>query len=105
MTAIVLLAEDGSETILQATSGFSLMEIIKQSGTTELLAICGGLCSCGTCHVYIDGPSVASLKTITSDEDYLLSSSNHRQAESRLACEIIFNEGLDGMRVRIAPQD
>jgi 2Fe-2S ferredoxin len=81
------------------------MEVIRQSGVDELLALCGGCCSCGTCHVHVDEEWLAALPPVKSDEDDLLDISDYRTANSRLSCQIRFEQALDGLRVTIAPED
>jgi 2Fe-2S ferredoxin len=80
------------------------MEAIRDHGVDELLALCGGCCSCATCHVYVDRDFVAALPPMSSDEDDLLDSSDVRDDRSRLSCQIVLNDALDGLRVTIAPE-
>ena len=54
MTQIKVVKRDGSEKEFTATEGLSLMEALRDEGFDELLALCGGCCSCATCHVHID---------------------------------------------------
>ncbi|WP_051187263.1 2Fe-2S iron-sulfur cluster-binding protein [Sphingobium wenxiniae] len=77
----------------------------RDNGFDELLALCGGCCSCATCHVFIDPEFIESLPAPGEDENDLLDSSDHRNDRSRLACQIGLNAGLDGLRVTIAPED
>jgi 2Fe-2S ferredoxin len=81
------------------------MEAIRDSGFEELLALCGGGCSCGTCHVYVDEAALHRLQPMSSDENDLLDVSEHRQSNSRLSCQIKVTTSLDGMAFTIAPQD
>jgi len=83
----------------------SLMEAIRGNGFDELLAACGGCCSCATCHVMIDAGSSGNLAAMSPDEDNLLDSSNYREASSRLSCQIPLSSELDGLKLRIAPMD
>jgi 2Fe-2S ferredoxin len=83
----------------------SVMQTIRDSGFGDLLAICGGCCSCGTCHVYVDPAFASLLPEMGSDEDDLLDSSDHRTGQSRLACQIPFVDSLDGLVVTVAPED
>lgn len=83
----------------------SLMEAIRDNGFDELLASCGGCCSCATCHVVIEAGPVHGLAPMSPDEDSLLDGSDHREAGSRLSCQIPLGEELDGLRLRIAPAD
>jgi 2Fe-2S ferredoxin len=87
---------------LEAPTGLSLMEVIRDAGVDELLALCGGGCSCATCHVYLEeGAPDAS---IGADEDDLLDSSVHRTAQSRLSCQVRVTDDLAGLLVVIAPE-
>ncbi len=85
--------------------GQSLMSAIRAAGLDELLALCGGCCSCATCHVYVDSRFLDQLAPTKDDENELLGISNHREANSRLSCQIPLTVGLDGLRVTIAPED
>jgi 2Fe-2S ferredoxin len=64
------------------------MEAIRAAGIDELLAMCGGCCSCATCHVYVDPGFMALLPEISGDENALLDSSTHRHDNSRLSCQL-----------------
>lgn len=81
------------------------MEAMRENGLDELLALCGGCCSCATCHVYVEEGLPGVQSVIGGDEGDLLDSSDHRNINSRLACQVILNTECNGMVVRIAPQD
>ena len=81
------------------------MEAIRDNGFDELLALCGGCCSCATCHVHVDPAFKDKLPPMSEDEDDLLESSDHRVETSRLSCQIEFTAELDGLKVKIAPED
>ncbi|OZA90740.1 MAG: ferredoxin [Erythrobacter sp. 34-65-8] len=81
------------------------MEAIRDNGFDELLALCGGCCSCATCHVHVDPAFVGQLPAMSEDENDLLDSSDHRDETSRLSCQLAFTADLDGLRVTIAPED
>lgn len=103
MISIKVIARDGSEKTVTAEPGTTLMEALRSNGFDELLAICGGCCSCATCHVYVEeGPDWAG-RTGGSDEDDLLDSSDHRRANSRLSCQIKLDDASIGLVIRIAP--
>lgn len=103
MAEIIVTTREGAEVVLAAKPGLSVMEIIRDGGIDELLALCGGCCSCATCHVYVD----AGFQTGKpgADEDDLLDSSDHKTPASRLSCQIAFTAELDGLKVTIAPED
>ncbi len=71
----------------------------------QLLALCGGCCSCATCHIHVDAEWAEKLTPISSDEDDLLDSSDHRNALLRLSCQIQMTDALDGPKVVIAAED
>ncbi|RZT94851.1 2Fe-2S ferredoxin [Advenella incenata] len=105
MPLICITTRDGHKHNIQATTGNSIMETIRDAGIDEMLALCGGCCSCATCHIHVDSARLGSLPAIGDDEDALLDSSDHRLPESRLACQISVVEGLEGFAARIAPED
>ena len=105
MPNIIVATRDGTEKTVVAENGLTIMEVIRDNGFDELLALCGGCCSCATCHVHIDPAFVDKLPAMDEDEDDLLDSSDHRSAQSRLSCQITVEDSLDGLRVQIAPED
>ena len=105
MPQLTIIARDGREQHVEGKAGWSVMENIRDAGFDELLALCGGCCSCATCHVHVDEEWLGALPAMGPDEDDLLDSSDHRGPSSRLSCQIEFGEALDGLRVRIAPED
>lgn len=105
MININVTTRDGSTATLTANAGTTLMEALRDGGFDELLALCGGCCSCATCHVFVEeGPADLS-SAHSEDEDDLLDSSDCRQPNSRLSCQISLTEAMQGLRVRIAPED
>jgi ferredoxin, 2Fe-2S len=105
MAKITILDRAGAEKSVEAGEGLTVMEIIRDNGFDELLALCGGCCSCATCHVYVDESFTGRLPQMTDDESDLLDSSEHRTARSRLSCQIPFTADLDGLKVQVAPED
>lgn len=105
MAQLVVVLRDGTERVIDGDPALSVMENIRESGIDQLLALCGGCCSCATCHVYVDEEFAGQLPPVSADEDDLLDSSDHRTAQSRLSCQVAFSAALDGLRVTIAPED
>jgi 2Fe-2S ferredoxin len=105
MPKIFVTTREGDEVALEAVAGRSVMEAIRDQGIDELMALCGGCCSCATCHVIVDPEFVDQLSAMSEDEDDLLDSSEHRQPTSRLSCQIRMKAELTGLRVSIAPED
>jgi ferredoxin, 2Fe-2S len=105
MPKLIVTQRDGTTRELEGRAGLSVMEVIRDGGLDELLALCGGCCSCATCHVHVDAAWTDRLKPMSEDENDLLDSSDHRNASSRLSCQIDFTAELDGLKVAIAPED
>jgi ferredoxin len=99
---INVINRQGATSAIQAGSGVSLMEAIRENGFDQLLALCGGCCSCATCHVFVEAGDAAGP---SEDESDLLESSGHRQANSRLSCQLKLAPGHEGLTVRIAPEE
>ena len=102
MPQIIVTSRAGAQVTLEAQSSMTVMEIIRDAGLDEPFALCGGVCSCATCHIYVDPAFADRMPRMTDDESDLLDSSDHRQANSRLSCQIPFDPPLDGMPVEIA---
>ena len=105
MPTLNVTLRDGTTRAIPAVIGLSAMENIRDAGIDELLALCGGCCSCATCHVYVGEDWLAQTGTPGLDEGDLLDSSDHRRPNSRLSCQIAFTAALDGLSVSIAPED
>jgi 2Fe-2S ferredoxin len=105
MSELIVTMREGETRTLEAPLGMSVMEVIRDGGVDEMLALCGGVCSCATCHVHVDPAFADKLPSMSEDESDLLDSSSHRDARSRLACQIRMNDSLSGLRVTIAQED
>ena len=93
---------EGQTHELQATDEWSVMEIIREGGI-PILAQCGGSCACATCHVYVDPAWKSKIPEPSEEEVGMLDGAFEVNANSRLACMIIFNKDLDGLKVSLAP--
>lgn len=104
MPKLVVTNREGETSEIEVEDGLTVMEAIRDNGFDELLALCGGCCSCATCHVFVEAGDKA-LPEMSEDEDDLLESSDHRGEGSRLSCQIPLTAELDGLKVTIAPED
>jgi 2Fe-2S ferredoxin len=104
MPNIIVTSRAGQQITLEAQSGMTVMEIIRDASVDEPFALCGGACSCATCHVYVDPAFADRMPAISEDESELLDGSGDRRANSRLSCQIPFDPALDGLAVEIAPE-
>ncbi|MES2339505.1 MAG: ferredoxin [Pseudomonadota bacterium] len=105
MPTLIVTTREGEERSVEGQAGLSVMEVIRDNGFDELLALCGGCCSCATCHIHVDPDFAGKLPAMSEDENDLLDSSSERDDTSRLSCQIEFTDALDGLRVTIAAED
>ncbi|MAV82781.1 MAG: ferredoxin [Pelagibacteraceae bacterium] len=104
MSFTILVTDfDGKEHALEATPGFTIMEIIRDAGL-DLEAICGGCVACATCHCYINEEWLEKLEKADDDEESMLDQAYEVKKNSRLTCQITFNEKLDGMKLILGPK-
>lgn len=105
MPKLTIVARSGEATTIEGVEGHTVMELLRDNGFDELLALCGGCCSCATCHVFVDPAFRDKLPKATEGETDLLEFSTHHTENSRLSCQVRFTQALDGMTVTIAPED
>lgn len=105
MPKLIVVTRTGEEREIHGEAGLSVMEVIRDAGIDELLALCGGCVSCATCHVHVDPAFADRFAPMSEDENDLLESSSHRDARSRLSCQLGFGDAADGLRVVIAAED
>lgn len=105
MAQLVVTTREGETRVVEAATGRSVMENLRDNGFDEVVALCGGSCSCATCHVFVDEADFDRLAPVSSAENDLLDSSEYRQSTSRLSCQLKFSDEMDGLRVTIAPED
>lgn len=105
MPKIHVVDRNGTETVIEGEAGMSLMLNLRNVGGLDIAAICGGMCSCATCHVYVDPAWMEKLEEQSADEFELVEFSEHYKENSRLSCQIEMTDGLDGIRVTLAPED
>lgn len=105
MPNVTVINRNSVARVVDMPEGVSLMENLRDHGFDEIMALCGGVCSCATCHVYIlrGAPGVATARS--EDEADLLSLSSHIRDNSRLSCQIELTSAMEGMVVEIAPED
>ncbi|MDH4259934.1 MAG: 2Fe-2S iron-sulfur cluster-binding protein [Gammaproteobacteria bacterium] len=105
MAEIIITDRDGGEHRVAGRVGASLMETLREFDY-GVAAICGGMCSCATCHVYVAEPWLDQLPPMQGDEKEILQElESYRPRGSRLACQIPFERALDGIQVEIAAEE
>ncbi len=99
---IIVTDPDGQDHQTPALAGWRVMEIIRDAGL-PIKAECGGACACATCHVYVDPVWVDRLDPPRDDErDLILDHAVKPNATSRLSCQILMRDDLNGLHVTLA---
>ena len=104
MATINVIDRDGEESKFDAEAGVSVMENLKENDY-DLEAICGGQCSCATCHVYVGDDWTEQVGGPSDEERELLEELESFKDTSRLSCQIELSDAVDGPTVRIAPEE
>jgi 2Fe-2S ferredoxin len=102
MPKVIFVALDGTERVVDARVGESVMSAAVRNGIPEIIGECGGNCSCATCHVYVGEDFSATVGGAGDMEDDLLDLGvSERRETSRLSCQIPVTEELDGLYVNV----
>ena len=105
MATIFVVDREGNEHTVTVDNGNSVMEPLRELDD-GVEALCGGMCSCATCHVFIDSAWFAKLPERQDDELELLEDTECFQADnSRLACQLEVTDEIDGLRLTVAPEE
>jgi ferredoxin, 2Fe-2S len=100
MPQMTFTLRDGTEQTVDAPLGLSVLEIAHKHGF-DLEGACEGSLACATCHVVIDPSWFAKLAAPTEDEEDMLDLAFALESTSRLGCQIVMTEALDGLRVKL----
>ena len=101
MPRITFIEPGGFRHEIYAPLGITLMEAARQNGVQGILALCGGACACGTCHVYVEEEWLPKLAAREEMEEGMLESAWEPRDNSRLSCQIHISADLDGLVVRV----
>ena len=100
MPKMVFVEQNGSRREVEAPLGLSVLEIAHKHGV-DIEGACEGSLACSTCHVIVDGAWFGKLAKPTEDEEDMLDLAFDLQETSRLGCQIIMTEALDGLVVKL----
>ena len=100
---IVATDRKGTEHIIEGRDGWSVMEILRDAGL-PVAAECGGACACATCHVYLNDGWYEKLTPPSDAEVDMLDKALAVEPNSRLSCQLVCSDQLDGIKVTIAPE-
>jgi 2Fe-2S ferredoxin len=104
MPKVTFISQDGQRTTISDADG-SLMEVARDNDIEGIEGDCGGVCSCSTCHVYVDEEWMSRVGAPEDLEADTLDFNAHKKPCSRLSCQIELTDALDGLVVRVAPAD
>lgn len=103
MVQITFIEHDGTNHVVEAELGLTLMQVAIGHGVRGVIAECGGARVCGTCHCHIDEPWLSAAGEPCEDEQLLIGFSEHHRPNSRLSCQIPISGDIDGIVVRLPP--
>ena len=101
MARITFIEHNGTEHVVEAEPGMTVMEAAVTNSVPGVVAECGGACACATCHVYVDDAWREATGTPEQMEEDMLDFAFDIRQASRLSCQIKVTEALDGLVVRI----
>lgn len=101
MIQLLVTDQEGKRHCLEALEGWRAMEVVRDWGL-NIKAECGGACACATCHVYVDEDWLGELFPPSAEEEAMLDSAPDTKSNSRLCCQILMSEKLDGLKVTLA---
>jgi len=101
MPQVQFIEFNGTKHNIEANNGDSIMTAAVSNLVPGIDADCGGECSCATCHVLINSEWQAKLEATSETEESMLDLNPDRSAESRLSCQIIVSDNLDGIVVNL----
>lgn len=104
MINITVTDRNGQTHEIQANEGDRLMEVLREFDW-GVAAICGGMCSCGTCHVFLDDAWLGKFPPQDVDEEDLVDMLDFGQPNSRLSCQLTLGPEHDGLRLELAPDE
>lgn len=105
MATIHVINRAGEKHEIEGKAGATLMEVLRDNDM-DVEAICGGCCSCATCHVFIDEEWAGKLPARSEDEQELVEETeSYKEANSRLSCQIAITDDLNGLSLVIAPEE
>ena len=102
MPSVTYVHLDGGRETLDVANGTSVMQAARAGGIVGIVAECGGSLMCATCHVYVEEPFLEVAPPISEEEDDMLEfTASGREPNSRLSCQLVMSEALDGIVVHI----
>lgn len=99
MPKITYIDASGTERVVEAKNGMTVMETAIKHNIPGIDADCGGACACATCHVYVDAAFMDKVGKPSAMEQSMLDFAENVKENSRLSCQIKVRDDLDGLKV------
>ena len=103
MPKITFIQLDNSKKTVKTKSGLSLKDVAVEHDISGVGAACGGSCACATCHIYVDTEWASKIEQASEEEMDLLDTTANVQDNSRLSCQVVTTDAMDGLKIHIVP--
>ncbi len=104
MVAITYVTHDGQRYCVDVSTGMNLMEGATLNMVPGVDGQCGGICSCATCHCYVPASWQSRAGLAADGERQMLEHAKHRRDDSRLGCQVVITDALDGIEIHLPPE-
>jgi 2Fe-2S ferredoxin len=102
MAKVIYVSATGEPREVDVPAGMTVMAAALKNGIDGILAECGGVCMCSTCHVFVDEKFFDKLPPAQDTEEAVLEiAAIERRPNSRLSCQIKMTDALDGLIVQL----
>lgn len=101
MAKVTYIEDNGTEHTIDVPNGTTLMEAAVKQGISGIDGDCGGACACATCMVYVPEEWLGKLPEVETMEETMLDFCERREDNSRLSCQLVASDALDGIRVKM----
>ena len=101
MVAVTFVEHTGQQHVVETEAGTNLMEAATLNMVPGVIGMCGGICSCATCHCYVPPEWADRLEPAAPGESAMLEGNPLRKPHSRLGCQVIVTEALTGITVHL----
>ena len=104
MVKVIFLERDGNRKECDAASGTTMLELAHDNDV-DIEGVCGGSLACATCHLHIESSWLGKLEAASEEELDMMELAHDRKENSRLGCQIVVTEALDGLTVSLPKKE
>lgn len=102
MPSVTYIPVQGEPIVAELLPDMTLMELALINDVPGIIGMCGGICSCATCHVQVDQSWTDRLPPMSPEEREMVMALDQATPTSRLGCQVRLDSSLDGLTVRVA---